>query len=83
LSTGADYAALIAQINASPDLSDLTAQVENLQSLVNSLSSSGNQQEPFDYTLAAQFWVFAFSVTLTFWLVSHVAGMIIKPVRRG
>ena len=81
ITTGSDYSVLAAQVANAPSLESLVAQVENLQALVSNLPSV--EAPPFDASLAAQYWAFAFVIVLTFWVISHVAGVILKPVRRG
>jgi len=77
--TGGDYGSLVSQITTGVSLADLQNQVSNLQALVNPLVIQ--QNEPFDYDQAALFWGFAFTMVLTFWLVSHVAGLFVRPLK--
>lgn len=77
--TGGDYGSLVSQISNGVSLQDLQNQVANLQTLVNGVVSE--QSQPFDYNQAALFWGFAFTIVLTFWLVSHVASLFVRPLK--
>lgn len=48
---------------------------------VSSQSSIEAQLAPFDYGLAAQFWGFAFTTTIAFYLIARPAGLILGLLR--
>jgi len=37
---------------------------------------------PFDYALAASFWVFAFSFTVGIWFLAKNLGLILEAIKR-
>ena len=52
--------------------------------LVNGNEAAAIQQAslPFDYVLAASFWVFAFSFTIGSWFLAKNLGLILEAIKR-